>query len=61
MYFILTFEYFTNKKQRIEILNIVKKACESFEDETLKGTFYEFKGMKEAQRNQLNSDCFLFK
>jgi len=42
-------------------LNIVKKACESFEDETLKGTFYEFKGMKEAQRNQLNSDCFLFK
>jgi len=49
-----------DKKQRIEILNIVKKASESFEGD-LEGTFYVFKGMSEAQKTKLNSDCFLFK
>lgn len=55
-----------DKKQRMEILEIVKTACESFEEDSesginLKGTFYDFKTMKEKERNQLNSDCFLFK
>ncbi len=44
-----------DKKQRMEILEIVKTACESFEEDSesginLKGTFYDFKTMKEKER-----------
>lgn len=50
-----------SKQQRIEIMNKVKRACESFEDEDLKGTFYCYEGMTEETKNKLMEECFLFK
>ena len=49
-----------SKAQRLEIMNLVVKACETFEGD-LKGKFYPLEGMKESVQKQLIEDHFLFK
>jgi len=49
------------KEQRLEIMASVVKACEAFEDEDLKGTFYSLETMSPEDQNQLIADHFLFK
>jgi len=49
-----------SKAQRLEIMNLVVKACESFEGD-LKGKFYPLEGMPKADQDQLIADHFLFK
>ena len=48
------------KEQRLEIMDKVVKACETFEGD-LKGTFYKLDGMDAAAQKQLIEDHFLFK
>ena len=48
------------KEQRLEIMNLVVKACETFEGD-LKGKFYPLEGMSETDQKQLIEDHFLFK
>jgi len=48
------------KEQRLEIMNKVVEACNTFEGD-LKGTFYPLEGMDKATQNQLIEDHFLFK
>merc|ERR1712072_1580000 len=49
-----------SKEQRLEIMNKVVQACETFEGD-LKGTFYPLLGMDKATQDQLIADHFLFK
>ena len=49
-----------SKAQRLEIMDKVVKACETFEGD-LKGKFYPLEGMSKADQNQLIEDHFLFK
>ncbi len=49
-----------SKEQRLEIMNKVVEACNTFEDD-LKGTFYPLEGMDKATQQQLIDDHFLFK
>merc|ERR1711990_1184576 len=49
-----------SKAQRLEIMNKVVQACETFEGD-LKGTFYPLEGMDPADQKQLIDDHFLFK
>ena len=49
-----------SKEQRLEIMNKVVKACETFEGD-LKGKFYPLDGMSKADQEQLIADHFLFK
>ena len=48
------------KEQREEIMNLVVKACDSFEGD-LAGKFYPLEGMSKADQDQLIADHFLFK
>lgn len=48
------------KAQRLDIMNKVVKACDTFEGD-LKGKFYPLEGMSQADQNQLIEDHFLFK
>ncbi len=48
------------KEQRLEIMNKVVAACETFEGD-LKGTFYPLDGMTKEVQNQLIEDHYLFK
>lgn len=48
------------KAQRLEIMNTVVKACETFEGD-LKGKFYPLEGMSKKDQDQLIADHFLFK
>ena len=48
------------KEQRLEIMNKVVEACNTFEGD-LKGTFYPLEGMDKDTQNQLIADHFLFK
>ena len=48
------------KEQRLEIMNKVVEACNTFEGD-LKGTFYPLEGMDKATQDQLINDHFLFK
>jgi hypothetical protein len=48
------------KDQRLEIMSLVTKAAETFDDD-LKGKFYPLEGMAEATQKQLIDDHFLFK
>merc|ERR1711990_979146 len=49
-----------SKDQRLEIMNKVVEACNTFEGD-LKGTFYPLEGMDKATQDQLIADHFLFK
>ena len=49
-----------SKDQRLEIMNKVVEACNTFEGD-LKGTFYPLEGMEKATQDQLINDHFLFK
>ena len=49
-----------SKEQRLEIMNLVVKACETFEGD-LKGKFYPLEGMDKATQDKLIEDHFLFK
>jgi len=49
-----------SKEQRLEIMSMVVKACETFEGD-LKGKFYPLDGMDPATQQQLIDDHFLFK
>jgi creatine kinase/arginine kinase len=49
-----------SKEQRLEIMNLVVEACNTFEGD-LKGTFYPLEGMDKATQNKLIEDHFLFK
>lgn len=49
-----------SKEQRLEIMNKVTEACNTFEGD-LKGTFYPLEGMDKATQDQLIADHFLFK
>jgi len=49
-----------SKEQRLEIMNKVVEACNTFEGD-LKGTFYPLEGMDKKTQNQLIEDHFLFK
>merc|ERR1712167_557875 len=49
-----------SKQQRLEIMNKVVQACNTFEGD-LKGKFYPLEGMSKADQEQLISDHFLFK
>jgi creatine kinase/arginine kinase len=49
-----------SKAQRLEIMEKVVKACETFEGD-LKGKFYPLEGMSKADQTQLIEDHFLFK
>jgi len=49
-----------SKEQRLEIMNKVVKACETFEGD-LKGKFYPLEGMSKADQTKLIEDHFLFK
>jgi len=49
-----------SKEQRLEIMNLVVKACDEFEGD-LKGKFYPLEGMDKATQQQLIDDHFLFK
>ena len=48
------------KEQRLEIMNKVVEACNSFEGD-LKGKFYPLEGMSKEDQQQLIDDHFLFK
>ena len=48
------------KEQRLEIMNKVVKACNTFTDD-LKGKFYPLEGMSQEDQKQLIDDHFLFK
>ena len=48
------------KAQRLEIMNKVVEACDTFEGD-LKGKFYPLEGMSQEDQNQLIEDHFLFK
>lgn len=48
------------KEQRLDIMNKVVKACETFQGD-LKGTFYPLEGMDKATQEKLINDHFLFK
>merc|ERR1719183_2981181 len=49
-----------SKEQRLEIMEKVVAACNTFEGD-LKGTFYPLEGMDKATQDQLIADHFLFK
>lgn len=49
-----------SKEQRLDIMNKVVAACNTFEGD-LKGTFYPLEGMSKADQDQLIADHFLFK
>jgi creatine kinase/arginine kinase len=49
-----------SKAQRLEIMNKVVQACNTFEGD-LKGKFYPLEGMSKADQEQLIADHFLFK
>lgn len=49
-----------SKAQRLEIMEKVKKACDTFEGD-LKGTFYPLEGMTKATQEKLVADHYLFK
>ena len=49
-----------SKEQRLDIMNKVVEACNTFEGD-LKGTFYPLEGMDKATQDQLIADHFLFK
>lgn len=49
-----------SKAQRLEIMDKVVKACNTFEGD-LKGTFYPLEGMSKADQTKLIEDHFLFK
>lgn len=49
-----------SKAQRLEIMNKVVEACNTFSGD-LKGTFYPLEGMSKEDQNQLIEDHFLFK
>jgi creatine kinase/arginine kinase len=49
-----------SKKQRLEIMNVVVKACNTFEGD-LKGKFYPIEGMSTKDQETLINDHFLFK
>lgn len=49
-----------SKAQRLEIMNKVVEACNTFEGD-LKGTFYPLDGMDKATQTKLIEDHFLFK
>lgn len=49
-----------SKEQRLEIMNKVVAACNTFEGD-LKGTFYPLEGMNAKDQKQLIDDHFLFK
>jgi protein-arginine kinase len=49
-----------SKEQRLEIMNLVVEAAETFDDD-LKGKFYPLEGMSAADQKQLIEDHFLFK
>ena len=49
-----------SKEQRLEIMDKVVKACETFEDD-LKGNFYPLEGMSKKDQDLLIQDHFLFK
>lgn len=48
------------KEQRLEIMNLVTEAAETFDDD-LKGKFYSLEGMSKEDQQQLIDDHFLFK
>ena len=48
------------KEQRLEIMQKVVEACNTFEGD-LQGTFYPLEGMDKATQDQLIADHFLFK
>ena len=49
-----------SKQQRLDIMNAVVKACNTFEGD-LKGTFYPLEGMSKKDQEKLIEDHFLFK
>ena len=49
-----------SKAQRLEIMNKVVEACNTFEGD-LKGTFYPLEGMSKKDQEKLIEDHFLFK
>merc|ERR1712022_78979 len=49
-----------SKEQRLEIMNKVVEACNTFEGD-LKGKFYPLEGMSKKDQQQLIDDHFLFK
>jgi arginine kinase len=49
-----------NRDQRLEIMNKVVKALETFEGD-LQGKFYPLEGMDKDTQNKLIEDHFLFK
>ena len=49
-----------SKAQRLEIMNKVVEACETFTGD-LKGKFYPLAGMSKEDQDQLINDHFLFK
>ena len=49
-----------SKAQRLEIMNKVVEACNTFEGD-LKGSFYPLEGMSKKDQTQLIEDHFLFK
>jgi protein-arginine kinase len=49
-----------SKEQRLEIMDKVVKACNTFEGD-LKGKFYPLEGMNKADQEKLINDHFLFK
>ena len=49
-----------SKAQRLDIMNKVKKACETFEGE-LKGKFYPLEGMTKKDQDFLINENYLFK
>merc|ERR1711988_1310772 len=49
-----------SKAQRLDIMNKVVQACNTFEGD-LKGTFYPLEGMDKSTQDQLIADHFLFK
>ncbi len=49
-----------SKEQRLEVMNKVKSALDTFEGD-LKGTFYPLDSMDKETQDQLIEDHFLFK
>lgn len=47
------------KQHRIQIMEMVRSACNSFSEE-LQGTFYPLEGMSKDVQNQLMTEDFLF-
>jgi hypothetical protein len=46
-----------NRKKRDEIMNLVKDACELFEDD-FAGKFYQFEGMEDYERKAIQEHVF---